>query len=262
MTGARRDPGDQIADVVGVVRDVLGEAAIGAYLHGSTATGRLQSRSDIDVLVLAARPSTLAEKRRLIDRLLAISGSADASGRSRSIELTIVVHADVRPWRYPPRFDFQYGDWLRAEFRRGDLTPWDSPNPDVAVLVTMALEANRAVFGPAPADVFDPVPPGDLEAAIVAGIPGLLEDLDRDTANVVLTIARIWVTLAAGRIDSKDAAADWALDRLPAARRAVLARARAVYVGEADDRWGDLRPEIRPHVDAMLAAVGAVRPGS
>ena len=30
--------------------------------------------------------------------------------------MTIVVKSEFNPWHYPPKFDFQYGDWLRGEF--------------------------------------------------------------------------------------------------------------------------------------------------
>ena len=229
---------------------------MGAYLHGSTALDQLKPHSDIDVLVLSRRATTLEEKRALIDRLLRISGRGDPSRESRPIELTIVVESDIRPWRYPPRLDFLYGDWMRAEFESGDLTPWETPNPDLAPVITMVRSANRALFGPPPAEVFDPVPLVDLNRAIVEGIPGLLDELDSDTTNVVLTFARIWTTLATGTIRSKDAAANWALARLPEEHRPVLAHARAVYLGEEDHHWADLEARLRPHVGHVLGEIG------
>jgi streptomycin 3"-adenylyltransferase len=73
-------------------------------------------------------------------------------------------------------------------------------------------------------------------------IPGLLDDLETDTRNVILTLARIWTTLATGDIRPKDAAADWVTKRLPENLRAVLARARAIYLGDAPEGWDDLLP--------------------
>jgi streptomycin 3"-adenylyltransferase len=60
---------------------------------------------------------SVAHKQRLVSRLLKISR------KPRRLELTIVVQSDIRPWRYPPRMDFQYGDWWREEFERGELDP-------------------------------------------------------------------------------------------------------------------------------------------
>jgi predicted nucleotidyltransferase len=249
----------QIDAVVAILRDVLGDDAIGAYLHGSTALARLRPHSDIDILALSRRPTTNAERERLIRSILPISGSRAVSGPSRSIELTIVVEADVRPWRYPPTLDFQHGDWWRPEYEAGDLAPWTTPNPDLATVLTMVREADRPAFGPAASEAFDPVPRADLDRAVVEAIPGLLEDLEQDTANVVLTFARIWTTLATGRIRPKDVAAAWALRRLPEGHRPVLERARDVYLGDHADTWDDLTPRIRPHVDRVLCEIGRVR---
>lgn len=252
---------EQIDRIVGLVSDVFGQDAVGAYLHGSAVLGGLRSDSDIDVLVVSKRPTTPEEKRVLIERLLGMSGSGDPSGNARPIELTVVVESDIRPWRYPPRFDFQYGDWLRARFERGELTPWTTPNPDLAPIIAMVMSGNRPLFGPAPAAVLDAVPQEDVVRAILEGIPGLLEDLDSDTRNVVLTFARIWTTVATGVIRSKDAAADWALERLPEEHRPVLARACANYLGEEAERWDDLLPRIRPHMDCVLGNIERLSSG-
>jgi streptomycin 3"-adenylyltransferase len=246
---------EQIDQVVALVRDVLGDDALGAYLHGSAVLGGLQHDSDLDLFVVSMRPTTSDQKRALVRGLLPISGRGDPSGRARSVELTIAVGSEVRPWRYPPALDFQYGDWWRAEFERGDLVPWKSPNPDLAPTITMVLLGNQALFGPPPAEVLDPVPAEDVVRALLDGIPDLLGDLDTDTRNVVLTFARIWTTVETGAIRSKDAAADWALARLPDEHRPVLARARAIYLGDEQERWADLRPRVRPHVDYVLGEI-------
>jgi streptomycin 3"-adenylyltransferase len=217
--------------------------------------GGLHPQSDIDVLVVTQRPTTLDEKRALIGRLLPISGRGDPTGRSRSVELKIVVQSDVRPWRYPPPLDLEYGDWWRKEFERGDLTPWVSPNPDLALVLEMVLRANHPLSGRPPAEVLDPIPPADVRHALLDVIPALLDDLDGDEGNVVLTFARIWTTLATGVIRSKDGAADWALPRLPPEHRPVLEHARAIYLGDAAEEWADLRRRVRPHVDCVLGEI-------
>ena len=244
---------EQLDRVVALVRDVLGPHAVGAYLFGSAVLGGLRPRSDLDVFVVAKRPTTREEKQRLVDRLLAISGRRTPQGMWRRVELTIVVESEIKPWRYPPSFDFQYGQRFRAQFESGNLAPWPTTtDPDLASLITMVLLANSPVLGPPPAAIFDPVPHDDLLRAIVGDIDALLGKLDSDTRNVILTLARIWSTLATGVIRSKDAAADWALDRLPQEHRAVLARARAIYVGDEEERWDDIEPEVRTYVDHVV----------
>ena len=248
----------QLDDVLDLVVDVLGrDDVIGAYPHGSAVLGVLRSRSDLDVLVLIDRPTTEAERRSITDGLLAISGRRRRHPDDRPVELTIVVQSEVRPWRYPPRSDYQYGEWLRAEYAAG-LTPGPVESPDIAPLLTMVLQGGQALFGPSPGDVFDPVPASDLRRAIVEGIPGLLADLEGDEANVLLTFARIWTTLATGQIVSKDAAANWVLERLPVEHRPVIEQARDVYLGTADDRWDGQADAVRVVVAVMTEAIEAL----
>lgn len=84
-----------------------------------------------------------------------------------------------------------------------------------------------------------------------------MADLGSDTRNVLLTLARIWVTLATGDIRAKDTAADWVLARLPDEHRPVLARARAVHLGEEPERWGDIaQGRVRACAEFVVGALG------
>jgi streptomycin 3"-adenylyltransferase len=250
---------EQIAHVVETLREVLGENLIGAYLHGSAVLGGLRAQSDVDVLAVSNRQTTPDEKRRIVGRLLALSGTDSAAAPPRPVELTLVIWSEIRPWRYPPTMDFQYGEWWREEFERGELEPWGSrTNPDLAQLVTMVLLGGAALIGPSPHQVFDPVPDEDFIDALVADIGALMDDLDSDTRNVVLTLARIWSGVVTGAIQSKDGAAEWALPRLAPEHRVVLARARGNYLGTEEERWDDLQGRIRPFAEAVVAEVEAV----
>jgi streptomycin 3"-adenylyltransferase len=256
LVAVERDEGQpQLDAVLAAVRDSLGQSVVAAYLHGSAVHGGLRPRSDLDVLVVTSRPTTVAERRVLVDRLSAVSDRTDRPGFERPVELTILVHGHIRPWRYPPPMDFQYGEWLRAGFERGDVESEKPLNPDVAILVTAVLGASMPLVGPPAAELFDPVPAADLRRALTDELPSLLDNLLTDTRNIILTIARIRVTLATGEIHTKAGAADWVLARLPAEHRPVLARARGIYLGEQDERWDDLRDRLQPFVDHVIAEI-------
>ncbi len=223
--------------LVQLLHRTLPDTLLGIYLHGSATLGGLRPHSDIDVLAVVRESMTYDQRRELVEELLTVSGV----GGRRRVELIVVVRDDVRPWRYPPTCDFLYGDWLREEYERG-VIPSSEPSTDLAPLLAMVLLADAPLQGPPPAELLDPVPLEDLRRAVVAGVPELMDELDSDTRNVLLTLARIWATLTTGDIRSKDAAAAWALGRLPAGHRPVLAHARAVYLGEEDERWDGLAP--------------------
>jgi streptomycin 3"-adenylyltransferase len=250
---------DQAAAVVAIVRDVLGKDVLGAYLHGSAVLGGLRPTSDCDVLVVVRRPTSAEERSAIVRGLFEISGERARRGPARPVELTVVVQSDVRPWRYPPRLDLQYGEWLRSEMEAGVIAD-PHPAPDLALLVTMVLAGGRALLGPPPTELLDPVPPDDLRRAAVAGVPGLLADLATDTRNVLLTLARIWVTLATGAIVPKDAAADWALQRLAADVRPALADARDSYHEGHHGVWDGRLPETRATAVSMVAAIDRLAP--
>ncbi len=232
----------QLGRMVDGVRDVLGPDLAGAYLFGSAVVGGLRHESDLDVLAVSRRPTTRAERRRLAEGLLALSG------RPRRLELTVVAGGAL---------DFQYGDWWRREFESGNVEPWagTAAATDANVLIAMTLTSARPLLGPPAAELLPPVARRDLAQAMLDGIDPLLADLDDDTRNVLLTLARIWMTLETGQFRSKDAAAAWALERLPEEQRAVLARARAIYLGDEAERWDDLWPRVRPHADHVVAEI-------
>ncbi|WP_416971427.1 aminoglycoside adenylyltransferase domain-containing protein [Streptomyces sp. 4F14] len=235
-----------------LLRRVVGEGdLLGVYLHGSAVLGGLRPHSDIDVLGVVRRSLSERQRRVIVDELLELSGQ----GGYRYVELTVVVQGDVRPWRFPPLCDFLYGDWLRGEFESGVL-PEPEASADLAPLLTMVLQGDAPLLGPPPGVLLDPVPHADLLRGITAGVPDLMAGLEHDTRNVLLTLARVWMTLDTGTVAAKDEAARWAEARLARERRAVLGRARAAYLGE-DREPGDGARACAEAMAEIIAGFGA-----
>jgi streptomycin 3"-adenylyltransferase len=251
------DDRDQLDGVAALVRTVLRDAATAVYLYGSAVHGGLRADSDLDIFVVTGRATTPAERQALIEGLMACSRSSEDPDR-RHLEVTAVVLGEIRPWRYPPALELQYGDWWRPEFGAGDWSPWTSPSADLAVLLTSLRAHGVPLFGPPVAVVVDPVPSADLERAVRDVIPELLPGIEsRDhVRNSLLTLARIWFTLATGGIESKDVAAAWAIERLPAGTGAGLRLALAGYLGEATDTWDEpALATARTDWEAIIAAL-------
>ena len=87
------------------------------------------------------------EKARIVEGLLPISGRKTRPPTWRPIEVTIVAQPEVRPWRYPPRMELQYGEWLRDALLSGAVEPEPAENPDLAVLITMVRQTGRRSSG-------------------------------------------------------------------------------------------------------------------
>lgn len=223
---------------------------VGVYLYGSAGTASgLRPDSDIDLLVLTRRSLTAPERAALVSLLLDISGWHGHAERfpeaahRRPIELTGIVLDDIHPLTDTPRRDVQYGEWLREDFVNGRL-PQPTDDPDTVVLLATAHSAHRVLRGPAFGDVVAPVPPELLRNAVLAVIPDVLEGIEGDERNALLTLARILVTLDTGRIVSKDAAAETVARTLTATERDLLERARAGYLGTITDDWTDLTSQV------------------
>ncbi|MBE1577600.1 aminoglycoside adenylyltransferase domain-containing protein [Amycolatopsis roodepoortensis] len=217
---------------------------LGLYLYGSAVAGGLRPDSDVDLLLITRRSLGESERAALVSLLSRVSGwrghatrFPGAAGR-RPIELTGIVAGDR-----PSRRDFQYGEWLREDFVQGGL-PRPAEDLDVVILVATAHAAHRVLRGPALTDLLDPVPRGLLRDAALGVVPGLLSEIEGDERNVLLTLARIVVTVETGAIVSKDVAAAAVAPTLDGDGRALLERARAGYLGTAADDWTGLSAEV------------------
>jgi predicted nucleotidyltransferase len=256
MAASRTVAAAQTERVLQLVNGILGHDVLGAYQHGSAVLGGVQPTSDIDILVITRRLATLAEKRQLVDGLMAISAPFPPPGLERCVELTVVAQAQVQPWRYPPSFDLQYGEWLRRRFEHGDSLPLQAAvNADLTTLLTIALLGNQPLLGPPPGELLDPVLMKDCSKAMVDDIDVFMDEFEGDTRNILLTLARLWQTVVTDIIDRKDRAAEWAEERLPSDYQPLVERARAMYLGRQPDEWTDLGSEARACADYMISQI-------
>lgn len=242
----------QISESVDVIREILGKDLLGMYLYGSAITGGLEKYSDIDLFVVSNRATTDEEKNKLMADLLKISGIYMKSDKL-PIEITIVEKSEVNPWKYPPKFDFQYGEWLREQFEQGNIESCKAKEmPDLAILITQTLLASQTLVGASPDQLLCAVPYKDFMTAMADGLPGLMSELTDDTRNVLLTLARVWSTVETDEIRSKPAAADWSIKRLPEKHCPIMRRAKAICTGKEEEHWDDIQELIKPCADFML----------
>ncbi|MCC5013640.1 MULTISPECIES: aminoglycoside adenylyltransferase family protein [unclassified Legionella] len=241
----------QLKDSLELLKMILGADLWGVYLYGSSLVGGLQKYSDIDLFVVTKRATTSEEKARLIAEFLQISGIY-MKGSKLPIEMTLVEKTAINPWRYPPHFDFQYGDWLRQSFEKGIIEPWLTHEmPDLALIVTQVLLKSQTLLGLEPERLLAPVPYHDFIKAMLHDLNRLAMDLEHDTRNVLLTYARIWSTLETNAIRSKPAAADWVMNHLPEVYQPVMQRAKSICIGIETEYWDDVKILIKSCADFM-----------
>ena len=235
-----------------LLKHTLGDKLLAVYLYGSATLAGLQKYSDIDLFVVVKKSTTSKQKKALLDGLLPLSGLYK-KGRARPIELTLVIKSDVNPWRYPPKFDFQYGEWLRKDFERGVLEPWqDKFMAELAILMTQVMLSHEILYQQTHEVLFCDVPYSDFIAATQLILDELKGSVDTDTRNVLLTLSRIWYTLEANEISSKHESAMWVLDHLPCEYHPALIKAINISMGKNVEDWEGVKPHILPCTEYML----------
>jgi streptomycin 3"-adenylyltransferase len=198
-----------------VLRDALGPALIGVYLHGSAALGDYDpARSDIDVLAVCAATLEAGERARLGAAL----GREGLPCPARAgLEFSLVTQAAARdPSRTPP---YELHGWdEHGHVRHGD----DRGDPDIPLHFAVVRQVGLAVCGPPPADVVRDVPRDELIGLAADELDWTVAQASPSTQ--VLTACRAWALSADGRFRSKRDAAEWALRHgAPAVVAGVLA---------------------------------------
>ncbi|WKB56150.1 aminoglycoside adenylyltransferase family protein [Eleftheria terrae] len=249
----------QLAGALTVIEGHLAGILECVHLFGSAVEGGLKPHSDIDLLVTVRTSSTEATRQAVMSALLGVSappGASAGEGRLRPLEVTVIALPDIVPWRHPARRQLQFGEWLREELQAGHFEP-PMPDHDLAILLTKVRQRSMALRGPEAATVLPPVPPADLMQALLDTVAQWRTPADwaGDERNVVLALARICFTAATGEIASKDGAAVWLLERLPATHRAVLADAKAAYLGQSADHLASRPADVAAWILHVKAAV-------
>ena len=237
-----------------VVGELLGSAIVGVYLFGSAVTSGLRINSDVDVLVVVNQSLNEVIRKKLTNRLMHISGKIGNSDAVRPLEVTVINHGDVVPWRFPPKNEYIYGEWLRDEFENGQIQE-PTYDPDLAIVLAQVRKNSVSLFGSDAADILEPVPMTHIRRAIMESLPGLIEGIKGDERNVILTLARMWLTVAVGEISSKDLAAEWAIPKLPKEHATLLNLARKAYRGEYVDNWEGLDTKVMALVNHMKNSI-------
>lgn len=178
------------------------------------------------------------EESRFMTELLCLSGRPRSD--RRPIKLSVVNRHAIDPWRFPPRFEYMFGEWLRTDMENGTV-PQPFSDPDNVLLLWQARLHAIPLTAQSPAidKLIAPIPFEEIRRVIRGALPNVLSSYKGDERNVLLTLSRMWYTLDTGKFPSKDQATLWAEGKVPAEHASLLRLARDAYLGNRSDRWDD-----------------------
>lgn len=245
---------DQINQAVSLLQELFPQELTGIYLYGSAVLDGLRPESDIDILVIIDRPLTQSLRARLTQELLCLSGRPRSD--RRPIELSVVNRHAIDPWRFPPRFEYMFGEWLRTDMENGTV-PQPFSDPDNVLILWQARLHAIPLTSQSPAidKLIAPIPFEEIRRAIRGALPNVLSSYKGDERNVLLTLSRMWYTLDTGKFASKDQATLWAEGKVPAEHASLLHLARDAYLGNTSDRWDDQEDNVLCLLAFMRRAV-------
>lgn len=132
----------QVEAASACIRQIFEGNLIALHLYGSAVEGGLKPQSDIDLLVTLREPINARQRKKLMQDLLTISAPPGTSGPYRALEVTVVLHSQIVPWRFPPAREMQFGEWLRDDIRAGVFEP-AMVDADLSILLTRGPARQR-----------------------------------------------------------------------------------------------------------------------
>ena len=232
---------EQVDELCAALSAALAKQLVGIYLHGSLALGCFNpTRSDLDLLVIAADRMALDTKRQIVEYLLA------SSQRPQPIEISFLTGDQLRLWRYPTLFDLHYSEMWRAAYTAdlaaGTWQSWgaaEQRDPDLAAHITVVNQRGICLAGAPIAAVFPAVPDQDYRASIMADIQDALASIAANPDYTILNCCRTLAYVREGQVLSKEEGGRWALLALPAEFHTTVTAALAAYRSDTGDMGFD-----------------------
>ena len=215
-------------------KDILGDDLVGVYLHGSAVMGCFNPRkSDIDLITVAERPLSDPVKRAYLDMVV----EHNALGPVKGIEMSVVLRAVCRPFVYPTPYElhFSAGHLARyAEDPDAYIREMNGRDKDLAAHFTVICKRGKCLCGAPVEEVFAEVPREDYLDSLWYDVEGAREEIGEYPMYLTLNLARVLAYREEGLILSKKEGGEWAMERLPAEYRPLIADALREYCESAE----------------------------
>jgi streptomycin 3"-adenylyltransferase len=197
---------------------------IGVYVHGSLAMGCFyRAKSDVDLLVVVRESLSPAQRERVARALAERAATRPMLG---DLELSVLTERQAAEGTR--EFEVHYSAYWTDRILAGQVDyAATNRDPDLAAHISVVRRRGVAVSGPAPDEVFAPVPAEEYLAAIEADLADV--DLVAEPYYGVLNACRVLMVRESGAVVSKDEGGEWALTTLPEEHRGIVQQALRCY---------------------------------
>lgn len=221
-------------------KEILRDNLVGVYLHGSLVMGCFNpQKSDIDLIIVVEQPLTDTVKRAYIEMTV----EYNALGPAKGIEMSIVLREVCKPFVYPTPYELHFSaghlEWFE-EAPDEYIREMNGTDKDLAAHFTIINKRGRCLYGTPIEDVFAEVPSGDYMDSIWFDVEGAAEEITEYPMYLILNLARVLAYKQEGLVLSKKEGGDWALGRLPAEYRPLIADALREYSENAEVVYDDV----------------------
>jgi hypothetical protein len=204
----------------GLLRRLLGDELLAAYLIGSGALGgAAPDQSDVDVVAVCATAPPAERKQAIIATL----SEQAMTWPLRGLELVLYTRAAVAAPTRTPRFEINLNAGRRMP-HLASLDPASEPAHWFVLDLAILRDHGRALTGPPPRELVGPIPRRWLLEALLDSL-AWHDAHESALQQTVLNASRGWRYAEEGVWSSKLDAASWALSRTddPALVEAALA---------------------------------------
>lgn len=213
--------------------DVLHPAAVGAYLHGSLASGSFYApKSDVDLLFVVDVALPIKERARFSTSCVRLHHARPIVG---GLECSVVLRRHTEAATYPMPFEVHFGSECVAEIEAGVVDyARERSDPDLAAHCQAVREFGIALYGAGVDEVFGPVRERDFVSAVRGDLEWITagENLLESPAYGVLNSCRVlwlWSAHSERWVPSKEEAAEWALEAAPPEHHPLIRAALDAY---------------------------------
>lgn len=230
--GCDEDIAGFVRAAVDLVEAELGDNLVGVYLHGSLAMGSyFRPKSDLDLLVVCGRPLPVEGRRDLARALVRHMRTRPTVG---NLELSVITAIAARQAQAPVPYELHVsGTWEEAVLADQVDFASNGTDPDLPAHLTHTRQRGVCLLGIPIEEAFGDVEWDAFLAAVDDDAEWLLTDhnLLETPFYGVLNICRVLKLRHEKRhqVHSKDEAARWALDNLPAAHHDLVRLAWTAY---------------------------------